>query len=540
MGIKKIKLYFSSFFLFILSASSLWGSNYSIDFFHNKPWGVARDFYIWQFLDQKNLTEPEINIAEKLISNMNDKLLFRLGSKSNNPLIKYESYCKRVSTMKLIRMQPRCVDIGLTTYEAINLKKADLEFLIDRMSMDYPDRIEVFDIFLSGDIFHKTINSEPKIFFEIFNNIGNKYRTKFFDRIIPTEYIQELTGHEAFEKMIFHIVTSFAFKKLPKSFLYIDAQKLSFQSTFFLALNAIKLNNLNVALNYLKDSEKKAKYREEKDRVIFWKYLITKQDKYLKLLSESFDINIYTIYAMQKLSKKHKNIITSIKVNNKKDGFDIKDPFAWERVKQDIKFLSPKALKRYAKKFHSTKTIPHKAYILQKSNYKKHYFITPYQEHTAIKDIDTLALFYAIAKQESGFIPVAISKSYAIGFMQFMPFLIDEMSKIMELDNLKYQDMFDPKISTLFAILHISYLKKYLEHPLLIAYAYNRGIGYTQRLVKTEAFKQKAFEPYLSMELVPSAEATTYGKKVMANYIIYLDLFGKEEKLDLLLKKIIK
>ena len=538
---KNFKLHWLSFFLLIITSSSFASSSYSIDFFHNKPWGVARDFYIWQFLNQKNLTESEVDIAEKLISQMNNKLLFRLEKTSNNHLIKYEAYCTRVSTAKLIKMQPRCIDIGLTIYEAINLNRKDLKFLIDKMSVDYPELVEILQIFLGGEIFEKTINSEPKIFFKIFNNIGNRYRKKWFDRVIPKEYIKELSAKEEFDKMIFHIVTSFEFTKLPHSFLMVDTKKLSYDSTFYLALNAIKLNRLKIALKYLNHSLKKAKLRGEIDKVLFWKYLISQDKKYLKKLTESFDINIYTIYAMQKLSISPKNIVTNIKASPKNDGFDIKDPFIWEEVKKEIKYLSPKELKRYAKRFKSVKTIPHKAYILQKANnYKVHYFITPYKEFISIKDKKTLALFYAIAKCESNFIPVAISSSYAIGFMQFLPFLIDEMAKIMEIKGIKYQDFFNPKISTLFALLHLTYLKKHLKHPLLIAYGYNQGVGYTQRLLKTDIFKKDRFQPYLGIELFPSKEGVEYGKKVISNYIIYLEYFGKKEKLNSLLNQIIK
>ncbi len=53
----------------------------------------------------------------------------------------------------------------------------------------------------------------------------------------------------------------------------------------------------------------------------------------------------------------------------------------------------------------------------------------PYYDN--IKDYNKTrqALILAIARQESRFIPTAISVSYALGMMQFMPFLANHIGK---------------------------------------------------------------------------------------------------------------
>jgi soluble lytic murein transglycosylase len=68
---------------------------------------------------------------------------------------------------------------------------------------------------------------------------------------------------------------------------------------------------------------------------------------------------------------------------------------------------------------------------------------------------------------------------------------------------------------------HLNWLEKRLAHPLFIAYAYNGGIGFTNRMLKSGIFKKGKYEPYLSMELVPYDESKRYGKKVLANYVMY-------------------
>ncbi len=76
-----------------------------------------------------------------------------------------------------------------------------------------------------------------------------------------------------------------------------------------------------------------------------------------------------------------------------------------------------------------------------------------------------------------------------------------------------------------------------MKHPLLVAYAYNGGIGFTRRMLKNGLFsknsKFKQLEPFLSMELVPYKETRKYGKKVLANYYIYKHHLDKENKVTL-------
>ena len=96
--------------------------------------------------------------------------------------------------------------------------------------------------------------------------------------------------------------------------------------------------------------------------------------------------------------------------------------------------------------------------------------------------------------------------------------------------------MFDPYVAISYANQHMNYLNKSLYHPLFVAYAYNGGIGFTRRSIrKKNLFKKGIYEPYLSMELIDSIEARDYGKKVLANYVIYANLLGIQTKLSPLL-----
>ena len=101
--------------------------------------------------------------------------------------------------------------------------------------------------------------------------------------------------------------------------------------------------------------------------------------------------------------------------------------------------------------------------------------------------------------------------------------------------------MFKPEIAYLFANHHLNYLEKYLNSPLYVFYAYNAGIGFTNRLLKrNDMFKEGKFEPFLSMELVPYQETRIYGKKVLANYIAYRHLLNDNIKISDIFENLIQ
>ena len=137
------------------------------------------------------------------------------------------------------------------------------------------------------------------------------------------------------------------------------------------------------------------------------------------------------------------------------------------------------------------------------------------------------ALILAIARQESEFIPTAISPSFALGLMQFMPFLATYTAKKLGYKNFKYKDIFKPKIAYEFANDHLNFLQNRLFHPLLVAYAYNGGIGYTKRnILQKNYFKINEYEPFYSLEMITPQEPMHYAKKVLANYVVYCNLLG--------------
>lgn len=166
-------------------------------------------------------------------------------------------------------------------------------------------------------------------------------------------------------------------------------------------------------------------------------------------------------------------------------------------------------------------------------------------EFIGTNDISRQALILAIARQESRFVPSAVSVSYALGMMQFMPFVANDIGKKkLGIPGFKEDDMFKPRVAYEFANYHLNYLEKYLKNPIFVAYAYNGGLGFTRRMItggklfNANTSKYARFEPFISMELVPYAESREYAKKVLANYVIYSSILGSNIKISKFFEKL--
>jgi soluble lytic murein transglycosylase len=129
------------------------------------------------------------------------------------------------------------------------------------------------------------------------------------------------------------------------------------------------------------------------------------------------------------------------------------------------------------------------------------------------------ALVYAVARQESGFDPKAISPAGATGLMQLMP---DTASLVAP--NLQ-KSLFDPSTN-----LDIGqrYLRTLMDDPnigenlLLLAVAYNRGSGNPTRF--HEMLEHD--DPLLAVESIKTDETRGFIQHVLANYWIYRARLG--------------
>lgn len=507
----------------------------------SKPRTIAKDFYIWQYLDQDITPEQAIEALGQARS-VNYKLLSKYAKKLKHKETSEVISCRRLSGTKLINKSADCIALGMSTYKATKLNTDQLEQAINNLDNKYPDTINRLKILNSTIPFTKLVSSKKEIFFDTFNQCGSKYRIDKFNYPLPQSTINRLLDDKKFETTLKLIVTTPSLYKLQKSILNIkyQANQLSHLSLFYLALNAIIYEKKELALKYLNDSNKKAYYRFDKDKVLFWKYKLTNDKQILEKLSKSWDTNIYSLIALEKLNKKPQNIFYTIdQKNDKKDiYFDTTSPFSWFPILNNSRKMDEKIFNQYKNVLVEPKTLPHLAFISERYyRYKNSYFITPYEDILNGIGTNRKALIYALARQESRFIPTSISTAYAMGTMQIMPFLSKSIAKeLKEFYNI--YDQLNPDTNLRYANHHLNFLEERLKHPLLISYAYNGGIGFTKRIVLKRYFNNK-FDPYLSMELLPYNETRKYGKKVLANYYIYSNHLGMKVTFEQLFKQLV-
>ncbi len=494
-------------FLYFFIPAFLFSLNLSEILTHPKSY--VRDFYLTEFMRETNNSV----LAFKAYSSLYKVKLFkhtRLLSKF--PEFKDIYRCINVKKEYLKEVDISCIlNNGLSLGTISKLNKNDLKYLYNNLPPSKQKK--AVKVFLNND------------FSQIFKNRDLGY---YFILNYPSKKIdQKINNFKIFEDKYFYLFVKSAVKnrllKIKKSLNKLNYKKFNDKVKWWLFLNAMTLNNQKRAFKILQSIKNKT------SKINFWLWKLSDNKKYLDNLLKNTRVNFYTLYAYEQAGKKFKNIKTDIIYNSvKKPVFNQNNP--WDVLKFFATLNNTKNFFALAKKLDNYNSVALKAIVLDKAfHYKYNYFITPniYND----KNVSFKAFVYAITRQESRFIPACVSRSYALGAMQIMPFLIRSYK-----GNVFKQ--FDYKENIRLGVKHLKWLFAKLHNPLMVAYAYNGGIGFVKRKVKP-FFKYKGkYEPFLSMELVKYDESREYGKKVLANYVIYSHIFGdKNITLHKLLKK---
>jgi soluble lytic murein transglycosylase-like protein len=135
------------------------------------------------------------------------------------------------------------------------------------------------------------------------------------------------------------------------------------------------------------------------------------------------------------------------------------------------------------------------------------------------------ALVYAVARQESGFDPSALSPAGAVGLMQLMPGTAGKMAGPGPAGDMRQASLFDPSTNLELGQRYIRTLMqdpKIGENLLLLAVAYNGGNGNPAK------FRQmlEHDDPLLAIESIARGETREFIEQVLANYWIYRARLG--------------
>ena len=293
----------------------LFAQEITLDFILSKPRSIARDYYIYRFLDQ-NITPDEANIVFYKIKNVNKKIFIKYANKSDNKDIKKIAKCMRLKPKEFLKEDGSCIAAGMSPYRFISLDTDNRKKILEKIKR-FKKTYKIFYILSSKHPFELLLKNED-IFFDVFNHVGDRFREKYLNQTIDTEFIEKLKDKKEFDSFVNIAITDPKLNKLHFSFFNISTKNLSSYSSFLLAINAIRYDRFKIAKKFLDYSYKKSYFTFDKDKSLFWLYMITKQKKYLEKLSNSYDINIYSLYAKEILHKKIKNYIKFDFNNDKK------------------------------------------------------------------------------------------------------------------------------------------------------------------------------------------------------------------------------
>lgn len=537
-----MSIVFKIFLVFALF-SSLFSADFmekdfkvTLEWLENKPKSNERDFFIVQFLNYDTTTKEEAQKAYDLRRGYNASLEKLYNQKFAQELNEEEKFCKNADFKTLIKQDSSCIQTALDSVNKLfKLSKKELHYLIPKIKDE--NLKENLQILASKNIFKELSVNKHSKFIEFFFATSGQDRLKYFNRKLTKELLENIVLDRDFDKFLRVVIFNNEYKNIQKS-LYIlnENQNLTAYNSFLLGINEVNHNNSKLANNFFKISYKKSFLRSQKDNALFWLFLTSDDKNYLEELANSYDTNLYSLYAKEILNKYPTNIIYSLDTNKNSSSFNIYDSFAWFDINKDVRSeLNEEKLAKYYDILDAKETKTHLAYILERyDNFKTQYFLTPYRDIIKEQGIFKELLIYAIARQESRFIPSAISVAGAQGIMQIMPFLSEDIARRLK-EPYNIYEQFIPEKNLKYASFHLDNLiKQFDSNPLFVAYAYNGGAGYTKNQLKKGLFtKTNKYEPFLSMEMISYQETKEYGKRVLANFYIYNNYLNSENKISL-------
>lgn len=518
----------------------------TLEFLESKPKGLARDFYIWQFLSNEQTSLQDALKAYELIHRKTSKLDSLMSAKGKVSELPRRLYCQRLSFESLKKQDKECIKSGLNLANVPTMPQKNKDFLLKTFQNDpaYKKRIEILS---KPNILTGMLSSDAATFAALYNALRDNQRLQIINQNIKPQALKKLAdeNNKSFNNMLQKIIVTHdnSYAKFKQSLIGAKITGADSYTLFLLGINEILHQKPKAALEYFRLSSKNAPTPMQKNRALFWEYSLSHDNKVLENLASSTNVDLYTIYANQKLGVKPSyQVVTDLgKLSPKKPDFDIKDPFQWQLLKDNLSQVkNDKDLEELSKHFTYEDTSAHLAYVLNQLNkFKIHYFITPFSDKLKWKSDHEKAFTYAIAKQESTLLPALVSTSYALGMMQIMPFNVEPFAKSLKRDNITLEDMFNPVTALEFGTFYLNDLGREFKHPLFVSYAYNGGPGFLRRTLKTKKFflKNRNYEPWLSMELIPYKESRDYGFRVLANYIVYQESFGNTINLEAYLKQ---
>ncbi|MCZ6186269.1 lytic transglycosylase domain-containing protein [Campylobacter ureolyticus] len=508
----------------------------SYDEIKNEPKSLVKDYYIYRYITETNYKKDEVKALSKQIYRNRGKLnkeIYKIIPKPK-PYDECKNFwVKNISDANLTCKLKRSTPTFLKKLNKQTLKSLEKDFA------NFPDKLRLLKSMSSENpAVYFAKNLDIKNFFSYYNSLSQSQKNSDFNIALSKEFANELGKEKTFNSFIADIVINKRYANLRKSFLDVNASKFNSLGAFYLGINAVLYDDLNKAYEFFKVANKTFQSGIDKDKANLWAYLVSSNEVDLLNTAKSDNINVYSLYAKELAGfNKTLNLVIPNPTKNKAPkGYDPTDPFSWVKLKNKISKIDKASLKNEAKKFDTKQTLGEYIYISNiLSGYKDNFYPLPFLDYLSDQNLHRKAMILSLARQESRFIQSAVSISYALGMMQFMPFVANDWAKKGGLKDFDQDDMFNPKMAYDMANIHLDWLEKLVYSPVFVAYAYNGGIGFTKKmLTRGDLFNAGKFEPFLSMELVYYEESREYAKRVLSNYFIYSQILEPKKNISII------
>ena len=532
-------------FLLVLCLCALWAQNQAFIDAHirDKPKGIVRDFYIWQYLHRHNPSTQELQNLYDLLSATNPYLRRTIANLSKTTALPRDVQCANMALKSALQTDSACFERALKgTFASARTLGAKEQQSALALTKDSTLKAALQVLFAKNRL-QLLAKSDAAVFARVYPALSSSEKQQI---PLTPQSLQALSAQKnnAFYQLL-HSVAMAKNSPLKPLLLQSDISTAPHSTLFALGLSELRFGSKQKAMTYFARAQAATSAAFFVDRALFWQYLVSEDSRYLQQLLKSKHVNLFSLYAAEILGQKPAFSIRYDVANlsSAAPPFDPSDPYQWQEIAGAIAAADSARLSEMIPYFSFERTLPHLVYLLDRiEKFQHHYFIVPYEGLIAWDNVAQKSLTLAIAKQESLFLPALVSRSFALGLMQIMPANIEPFAKEMGLANIAYDSLFDPALALQMGRFFLGKLEREYRHPLFVAYAYNGGPTFLRKLLaKGELFRKNAdnaaLEPWLSMELIPYEETRFYGMRVLANYLVYQQHFGQKTSLRNLLRE---
>ncbi|MEF3192163.1 MAG: transglycosylase SLT domain-containing protein, partial [Campylobacterales bacterium] len=491
----------------------------------------VRDFAILRAMEA-NLTLSQSLDLFMLTTRPKPAHLDALATKEQNGSIKRMVACSRSKLSDFDQLDDECLELAFSTVAAMNLSNEQLLQIAERLAPLSPEKAIALRLITDENLSSLAWQLGARRWIELFLAAGGTPRLEQFDVNLTHDQLDALTKTPNIDAFLKAVAIRSGLGNLKRSLAGFKAEELSADHNFWIFLSLLQVQLREEATLYLNASLLKAKTALQRDRARFWRWILNHDNNDLIELIKSSDLNFYTLYAYEELAQRPSIETEAIgfTTDSNSSAPSYTEPFGWWSFIHFVQHASEVELFELAKRYNTTELEHYRAYILERAwNFRRHYYISPFQELLTNETTHRKAIVLAIGRQESRFLEGSLSRSYAVGVMQLMPFVIDAIAK-QKKEQVALEEFFKAEPNIRYALIHLNWLEEQTNHPLLTAYAYNGGFGALKRGIANGLFADlsQPYEPFLSMERIASDETRDYGKKVLVNYVIYRLILSDE------------